>query len=301
MFGRGRLDRAGQIYGQSLRNHLSPWAQGYWDRWIEFFEPGALRPFYYRGTCGTFAMMMNVYIKHIVRLRGGVEALLEAASINEQRKIYEEVHDRFWTRSLRFAINRDSTLSMLGVPRAQRRQLEREYQGGIAQFVHDCLEAVFGRLPLSDNYFWRVYMTGQYTTDCCPEYLKPENFERLKAGLVDRIEVHTQSVQGFLAKSNAAISRFVLLDHMDWMAGYRMALLEEEWKWIFRRRAPGARVIWRSGGLHSDFVDGLRVVVDGRPCQVGEVLSYRRDLAQSLHEKCRVHTYGSFHIADMAA
>ena len=126
---------------------------------------------------------------------------------------------------MRFAMNRDSTLSLLGVPRPQRRQIETEYQGGISQFVHDCLEAVFGRLPLADNYFWRVYMTGQYAPHCCPEYLKPENFERLKAGLVDRIEVHTDSVQGFLEKNDVAISRFVLLDHMDWLAGRRLPLL----------------------------------------------------------------------------
>ena len=77
------------------------------------------------------------------------------------------------------------------MPRAQRNQIEAQYEGGIAQFVYDCVEAVFARLPLADNYFWRVYMTGHYTPDCCPEYLKPENFQKLRDGLADRIEVHT--------------------------------------------------------------------------------------------------------------
>ena len=38
------------------------------------------------------------------------------------------------------------------------------------------MEAVFAKLPFVDNYFWRVYITGSYTPDCCPEYLKPANF-----------------------------------------------------------------------------------------------------------------------------
>ena len=74
------------------------------------------------------------------------------------------------------------------------------------------------RLPLADNYFWRVYIKGRYTADCCPEYLKPENFQKLKGGLADRVEVYTDSVQGFLEKNARRFSRFVLLDHMDWLA-----------------------------------------------------------------------------------
>jgi hypothetical protein len=34
---------------------------------------------------------------------------------------------------------------------------------------------------------------------------------------------------------------------------------------------------------------------------MGELLVYHREFAQHLHEKCRVHTYGSFHIAELAA
>ena len=97
-------------------------------------------------------------------------------------------------------MNRDSTLSMLGVPKAQRNQIDTQYPGGLVQFVQDCVESVFAKLPLQDNYFWRVYITGSYTPECCPEYLRDHNFQRLKQGLADRISVHTNSVQGFLER-----------------------------------------------------------------------------------------------------
>jgi S-adenosylmethionine-diacylglycerol 3-amino-3-carboxypropyl transferase len=88
---------------------------------------------------------------------------------------------------------------------------------------------------------------------------------------------------------------------MDWLADRYFPLLESEWQAIVHRAAPGARAIWRSGGLRTDFVKEVRVKSGGESVLLGELLSYHRELAKRLHAKCRVHTYGSFHIADLAA
>ena len=202
---------------------------------------------------------------------------------------------------MRFAMNRDTTLSMVGVPKAQRRQVETQYDGGVVKFVQDAVEAVFCKLTLADNYFWRVYMKGEYSRRCCPEYLKPENFELLKGGLADRVSTHTDSVQGFLDKHTGKISRYVLLDHMDWLSDKFFPLLELEWQAILARAAPGTRIIWRSGGLRTDFIERVNVTCGGQQRQLPELLTFHRDLAAELHEKDRVHTYGSFYIADLAA
>jgi S-adenosylmethionine-diacylglycerol 3-amino-3-carboxypropyl transferase len=301
MFGAGRWPRVRDFYGETLRDSLSPWAQNYWDRRIRFFD-NKRRSFYYRGTAGSFARLVNVYVDRICRVRAQVDALLEASSLEEQRRIYqEEIRDRFWSRPMRFAMKRDATLSMVGVPRAQRMQVEMQYEGGIIKFVQDCLDAVFGDLPLTDNYFWRVYLTGSYTRNCCPEYLTPEGFARLKGGLVDRVSVHTNSVQGFLDQHDGQISRFVLLDHMDWLSDKFFPLLELEWRSILDRAAPNARAIWRSGGLRTDFLDRVRVPVGSQLRELNELLTYHNELATELHANDRVHTYGSFYIADIAA
>ena len=99
MFGSGRLDRAGKVYADKLRPLLSPWSQAYWDRRIEFFEPGNLRSFYFRGTSGVFALLVNFYLDHVAKLRPWVDSLLSASSVAQQRTIYEDhLHDRFWSR-----------------------------------------------------------------------------------------------------------------------------------------------------------------------------------------------------------
>jgi S-adenosylmethionine-diacylglycerol 3-amino-3-carboxypropyl transferase len=300
LFGTGHFSPIRWVYPQQLREELSPWSQQYWDRWIKFFD-NKKKPFYFRGTSGNFARLINFYIDRIVRLRPVIEDLLASETIEQQRAIYDEVRDQFWTRPLRFAMGRDATLSLVGVPRAQRFQVERNYEGGIVKFIQDCLDSVFACLPLADNYFWRVYITGKYTRNCCPEYLKPENFQRLKDGLVDRISVHTDSVQGFLARHGVEISRYVLLDHMDWLSTYRFGLLEDEWQSIVDRAAPNTRILWRSGGLRTDFVDRVQVTRHGQQYAISELLSYDHELADRLHDLDRVHTYGSFYIADLAA
>jgi S-adenosylmethionine-diacylglycerol 3-amino-3-carboxypropyl transferase len=301
MFGEGRLSRIGDLYQDKLRMSLSPWARRYWDRWIRFFD-NRKRPFYYRGTSGTFARCMNLYADRILRVRKWLDAILNAASIQEQRYIYDNyLRDRFWTRSIKFAMGRNATLSMVGVPKAQRQQVDLDYDGGIVQFVQDCVEAVFAELSIADNYFWRVYLTGRYTPDCCPEYLKPQNFQRLKDGLVDRVSTHTSTVQRFLETVHQPISRFVLLDHMDWLSTHFYPVLEAEWQAIVDRATADARIIWRSGGLRTEFVNRVRVTVDGCRRHVGELLTFDQDLAEELHAQDRVHTYGSFYIAGLAA
>ena len=300
MFGQGSHEQASKIYRQALRSALSTWSQGYWDKKIKLFD--RRKSFYFFGTSGRFARFINFYVDRVVRVRPWINQLLSADDVSQQREIYDGyLRDRFWTRPLNFAMGQDATLSMVGVPRAQRQQVDKHYDGGIVQFVQDCVESVFAKLPISDNYFWRVYLTGEYTDDCCPEYLKPDNFEALKNGLVDRVTTYTDSVEGFLRKNDVQISRFVLLDHMDWLSTQFYPLLESEWQAILMRATPDARVLWRSGGLKTEFVDRVNVRLNGQNRELGELLNYHTDLAAELHERDRVHTYGSFYIVDLAA
>ncbi len=300
MFGRGYWPHVRRAYHGRLRTELSQWSCEYWDRYISFFE-NPRRSFYYRGTSGAFARWLRVYLDHVVGLRDAVNRLIEAPTLEEQRAIYfEHVRPRIWTRTIRFALNRNSTLAMLGVPPAQRRQIETQYPGGILRFIEDCLDAVCSEIPLKDNYFWRVYITGHYTPECCPEYLKEANFERLRTEAVTRISVHTASVQAFLEKHTGNISRFVLLDHMDWLSDRFFPLLEAEWQAIVDRAAPCSRLIWRSGGLKTDYLDRVQVCYRGRRVGINQLLCYDWELARELHRQDRVHTYGSFYIAELA-
>ena len=213
-----------------------------------------------------------------------LDDMLEADTVEQQKEIYDgKLKKKFWSGIMKFAMNRDTTMSMLGVPKAQRHQIDTQYPGGLVKFIQDCVEAVFAKLPLKDNYFWRVYIKGSYTRECCPEYLKEENFNALKGGVVDKISTHTNSVEGFLKQHDGKISRFILLDHMDWLSTNFFPLLESEWQAIHDTAAPNTRLIWRSGGLRTDFIDEVHIMRDGQPTKIAPLLEYHPELSDELH------------------
>jgi S-adenosylmethionine-diacylglycerol 3-amino-3-carboxypropyl transferase len=300
LFGDGGTPAARGMYHDAIRRHLSHRSRTYWDRRISFFDGGGWRSsFYYRGTSGLVAKLFMMHVHLLHRLRKPLEALLAASSVEEQKEIYESrIRSRIWTRWLRWMLRRSLTMSLLGVPGPQRAQITNQYPGGVPQFVRDCIEAVLTKLPFRDNYFWRVYLQGQYTPECCPEYLKKENFDRLKASL-PRLHIHTMTVTEFLRRTTPGVSKFILLDHMDWMSSHHPEALAEEWNAILAAARPGARVIYRSAGLHVDYLDHLRVSHRGKRHELGTLLRRHPELTAALHQRDRVHTYGSFHRADL--
>lgn len=295
MFGEGHLPNAREIYREKLRAALPAASRHFWDRKIHYFSRG--RSFYFKGTTGRFARLANLYI-NFRKARHTIEQIFDTESEEERRRTYNDyIRHLIWTDLVRRLMGFDGTLSLLGVPRPQRQQIDENYVGGVAQFAEDCLAAVFTKVPPQDNYFWWLYLFGYYTPDRCPEYLRRENFDRLRE-LVGRISTHTGSILDFLTDYDKPIHRFVLLDHMDWLATYGRPILEAEWQAIAERSTENTRILWRSAATEVDYVDAIEVTVNGRKSRVGDLLHYNRDLATSLHDLDRVHTYGSFYIAD---
>lgn len=301
LFGDGGNQAFASWYHKLLRKDLSPISQNYWDKRISFFDrPTPSASFYHRGTTGAFGRLLVSYCK-MARIYSDALRIFSANSINEQKEIYfSAVKDKFWRKHVKRALSTDVILSMMGVPRAQREYLEKSCARSVADFMEDCMEAVFTRLSTTDNYFWRVYLFGRYTPDCCPEYLRPDNFERLKGGLVDRIQLHTNDLTSFLKQHPEGFSHYVLLDHMDWLSHQDSSLLTAEWQAILDRARTGAKMLWRSGGFQVEYVDPLKVNYAGRTQRVGDLLKYDPETAAECHVRDRVHTYGSFYIAELA-
>ncbi len=301
LFGDGRHPRFQELYQDVLRSQLEEFAQGYWDRnWQWFACADARDTFYYHGLSGWVARGFRAYLGLRPRLREGIEAMFEARSLDEQRAIYDSrIEPLMWSKGMNWALSRQLTMSMLGVPHPQRREVERQHPQGVAGFIREAIEYVARSLPFWSNYFWVLYLRGSYTRTCCPEYLKRDNFLALKAGLADHVRTHTTTVTRFLNETQERISRFVLLDHMDWMSGYCPQALVEEWNAILARAADGARVIFRSAHAWPAYLEHVRVGEGARQRRLMEVLELHPELAQALSREDRVHTYAGFHIADV--
>jgi len=301
IFGKGRHPRFRDLLRDALRQELSPFAAAYWDSHAHWFtHSSATDSFYFHGLSGRVARLFRGYLELRPRLRYALEDLLEARSLDEQRRIYDErIAPLLWGRAVNWALSRQITMSLLGVPHPQHDEVRRQHAEGVPGFVREAIEYVFRCLPAWTNYFWSLYIRGAYSSSCCPEYLKPAQFLALKHGLVERIVPHTCTVTRFLRGTEERISKFVLLDHMDWMSSYYPRALAEEWQAILEHAAPGARVIFRSAHANPDYLESLRIPVPGGERWLREVLAFERERAAQLQLRDRVHTYAGFHIGEL--
>jgi S-adenosylmethionine-diacylglycerol 3-amino-3-carboxypropyl transferase len=297
LFGHGRHPHFHDMYRTLLRNELTPFAQSYWDRNAKWFICEG-DGFYYHGLSGTVARLFRAYLRLRPRLLGHVEELFESESLESQREIYDSrIRPMMWSRGMNWTMSQQITMSLLGVPHVQRKEVQAQHRDGVAGFIRDALDYVFRELPLSSNYFYSVYVRGAYARNCCPEYLKASNFERLKVLCADRIIPHTCTVTDFLRQADEPISKFVLLDHMDWMAGYYPLSLNEEWNAILDCASPGARIIFRSAHSNPKYLEWITVGAARK--YLHEVLDFHEAEARQLSLQDRVHTYAGFHIADV--
>lgn len=295
VFGEGFHHEFPAIYRDALRADLSPFAREYWDRNAEWFA-SRRGSFYFHGLSGLVAGLFRSYLRLRPALAEPVHAMFDTHNLEEQRRLYDEyIQPQLWGPAMNWALSRQLTMSLLGVPTAQRREVQNQHPGGVAGFIRAAIEYVFRELPVWDNYFWSVYVRGRYGEHCCPEYLKPANFAALKNGLADCIETHTTTVTGFLRHAREPVSKFVLLDHMDWMASHDMMALRDEWHVILERAAPGARIIFRSAHARPAYLEQLEL----RSGRLRFLLDWHHSLAAQLQTRDRVHTYAGFHIADV--
>ncbi len=299
IFGDGYHASFRELYRRHLRGDLSKFARTYWDRYSNWFT-SRHGSFYYHGLAGFVARGFSTYFRLQPQLAQDIHELFACNDLDAQRRIYDEnISAGLWTPTINWVLGRQLTMSLIGVPHPQRHLVQAQHPGGVAGFIREAIDYVFRNLPVTENYFWRVYLYGRYTRDCCPEYLKAGNFMALKNGLVDRIEPHTCTVTEFLERTGEPISRFVLLDHMDWMSSYHPTALIEEWNAILNRAAPGARILLRSAHANPAFLDWVEIGAARR--RLPEVVCFDRELAARLQRQDRVHTYAGFMIADVPA
>lgn len=275
---------------RQLSPRLRPYARRFWEAKHKYFESTRLNPsFYYRGAAGQVAwIVLQSLVRTNRSVRHFMEQLLEARTLAEQDALYLRMRPALWNSFNSWLVSQPITMAMLGVPRPQIRLLEHQYPGGIAGYIQHKMEYVLTKLPMHDNYFWRVYATGRYTRECCPNYLRAENLADLRQG-ASRVKAHTSTVTEFLRSNPGQYSHYVLLDHQDWLAAHDTAGLQEEWELLLKNSRPGTRILMRSASPAIDFI----------PAAAQQRLRFFPDLANHLHQRDRVGTYGSTLLAEV--
>jgi len=301
LLGGRATSRAREMYHDAVRVRLSVVARAFWDQHLHWFGPGWWREgLLYRGSAGFAHKLLRDYAVRARGLGDAIEAMIAAPDLATQRALHLEhrVRERFAGLAVRWFLSRDAALALMGIPDAQRAAIER-HPGGVVGYSLDVIDRAFTRTRLASNYFWRGVLQGGYAADCRPEYLVTDNLARLRGGLLDRLHLHTSTVERFVATHEGSLSRLVLLDHLDWLSTWATGALAAEWDAIVQRARPGARVIFRSACPDAAHVLGVTVSHRGRPVPLHALLRCHDARAAELHALDRTATYGSFHIADL--
>ena len=286
LFGQGKCEDAKEFYQEELRRFLPEFAQKYWDKNIKFFNGKGLRKsFYHYGSSGTFAWLSNRYLKARKKLYRQVQQMFDAETLEEQASIYYQIEGRILNPLVGWVVNRHLTMSLVGVPRAQQQLFVDKYEKGALGYIQECLRKVFTELPLSRNYFWRLYLDGAYTEDCCPSYLAREHFNTL-ADRIDNVHTYTTTISDFLKKNPGPYSHFILLDHQDWLAAHNVPALEEEWRLIMQNSRPGTKILLRSAAATVDFF----------PDFIHDRIEFEQEMTRQTHQQDRVGTYASVYM-----
>lgn len=296
MFGDGHLPEIDSVFATRLAPKLSPFARTYWQDRLHWFR-SKRGSFYFHGLSGYVAWAFRRWMRRRPELDAAVDRLFSAATIDEQRRIYDtEIAPKLWTRNLSRVLSSQWLMNLLGVPVAQRQLVERQQGDRAGSFIRESIEYVVRELPLADNYFWQLYRHGRYRPDCCPEYLRPANIERLRNGLLDRLSIHTMTVTDVLRTESNAYTHFVLLDHMDWMSQSHPDALIAEWQAILHRARPNARIMLRSAESRPQFLSHL--VLPNHRRHLADMLRFHEEPIDRWQARDRVHTYAGLVVAN---
>jgi len=267
----------GKVYRSRLRPNLSPRSQVFWDRNLWMVHRGL----YNFGKMGLATRIVRFVLPRIGISKKRIGQFFELRSLEEQQAMYRRyVEPRLWGPLVQRLCESRWFMYLCGV---HPRQLDLvDGRHGIYAYVKERIEYVLTKVPIRDNYFLSVTVTGRFRENHVPPYLLPENFETLRNNL-DRVTV----VNGWLGpyldtQPPGSIHKFNLLDIFDWMTP---ELFEKTLQSVLRAAAPGARLIYRSGSYELPPTPAIR-----------PHLHHHAELSRELLAIDRSATYGSFYV-----
>lgn len=276
-------------YDKYIAPHLDRYTRDYWEkrvvphgRRINLFKKNLYR----YGLLGKFIGMVH----RVAKMYGqDPRDILKAKTIKEQKEIFDRtLSPLFEKKFVQKMCGKPESLYGLGIPPSQFDELNEAAKGDMASLLKARLERMACQFPIEDNYFaWQAFGReyDRKNKRAVPRYLKPENYETLKAN-IDKAEVVHSTITDYLDDQGPeSFDCFVFLDAQDWMNDDQ---LNELWSATRRSARPGARVIFRTAGNDSPLTEGLTK-------ENLDPWDYDPSLAAPRNEQDRSSIYGGFH------
>ncbi|HEY5792123.1 MAG TPA: DUF3419 family protein [Chthoniobacterales bacterium] len=200
------------------RDCLSPPARIFWEARHSDIQAGI-------GQAGKFERYFKLFRTRIIPWIHNariVDELLKAKPRSAREAFYEKTWNNWrWQLLFRFFFSR-TIMGRMGRDPSFFRYVE----GSVAEKILSRTRHALTELDPSANPYLQWILKGRHLT-ALPHYLRPENFEKIRAGL-PRLEWRQASVEAFLSKTaKGTFSKFNLSDIFEYMsADQSTALLE---------------------------------------------------------------------------
>ena len=215
---------------ESMSPHGKIWLDENKREFSNFIESGSVK--YY-------AKLMNFIFWYY-----GITGIFQCNSIQEQIQFY---HKNEIENKLKKVVNilRNPfifffCIKMNGVPKKQFELVDNFFD-----FFIDTFKYLAFNFEVKKNYFYYPYLNGSFSEECCPDYLKEENYLKVRDRL-DRVTIHTDFIENVCKKASEngdTITKAILLDHMDWLEEDQVM---KEWDIYKKYCDKDCIYLWRS-------------------------------------------------------
>ncbi|KAG5917379.1 hypothetical protein E4U61_002771 [Claviceps capensis] len=270
MFGDGKHDQFRALLVNKLSPHLSARAFQFWLSNTHVFQNKSGYGLYDTGG-SRHAIRAMRWVARLFGLRGTINRLLEARTLNEQREVWRhKVRPALLSKLVsNLVVAQESFLwSALGVPKNQLAMIEKDHaesdlvkgdkpvakntrSHAIWHYMVNTLDPVAEHTHLAqDNPYYYVCLAGKFSRKCHPHYLTPDVHAKLsKPGALDGLRIHTDELEEVIARiTPGTLTVAVVMDSMDWFDPGSSAAAAQITK-LNRALKMGGRVMLRTSAL----------------------------------------------------
>ncbi|KAF6820785.1 3-amino-3-carboxypropyl transferase [Colletotrichum sojae] len=275
LFGEGKHPQFRHLLLTKLSPHLSSRAFQYWLQNVHVFANSKGYGLYDTGG-SRHAIRVFRWISRIFGCRAAVKELLATKTLNEQREIWRNrIRPALLSKLVcNLVVSQESFLwAALGVPKNQLAMIENDHAESEAVkgpsptarkirshaiwcYMVDTLDPVAEQTHIAtNNPYYHVCMTGDFTRRCHPDYLSEKAHAKLsRPGAFDGLRIHTDEIDEVINRiTPGTLTVAVIMDSMDWFDPGSPAAAAQITK-LNRALKMGGRVLLRSSALSPWYV-----------------------------------------------
>lgn len=262
-----------QIY-RALRCELSGRGRRFWDAHEQAIREGPV----HAGKFERYLRAFSRYVLPLVHSRRTIRELLVPKNHAERELFYNERWDTArWRLVFKLFFSR-RVMGRLG----RDPEFFAYVEGTVGERILARTRHALTELPVHTNPYLTYILTGSFSEEALPRYLRPQFLEPIRERL-DRLRL----VQGAAHEADGTFDGFNLSDIFEYMSPMKH---EEAYRGLLRRARTGARLAYWN-----------MLAPRALPKSQGARVHVLDRLARELHQRDKAWFYSAFHVDEVSA